>query len=205
MSASSPALNGITRAATWALVCEYIKNEGLRRHMLAVEVAMRAYARHWDEDEELWGVTGLVHDFDWEIHPDANGHPHHGAPILRERGFPEIVIRAVLSHADYLDVARESRMEKTLYAVDELSGFIGAVALVRPSRAVADVTPSAVRKKMKDKAFARAVNRDDMINGAADLGVEFDPHVEFVVKAMTTIADQLGLAGQPLATPGPGE
>ena len=192
---TSPALNGLTRADAWALVTEYTQSESLRRHMLAVEAAMRAYARRWGEDEELWGITGLIHDFDYEIHPDAGSHPHEGAPILRARGFPEVVVRAILSHADYLDVARDSRMEKTLYAVDELSGFISAVALVRPSKAVADVTPSAVRKKMKDKAFAKAVSREDIIHGAEDLGVDFDEHVQVVVGAMTEIAQELGLAG----------
>jgi putative nucleotidyltransferase with HDIG domain len=197
MAATSPALNGITRDDAWALVTEFIKGESLRRHMLAVEAAMRAYAREWGEDEELWGVTGLVHDFDYEIHPDLDRHPHHGSPILRERGYPEVVIRAIQSHADFLDVPRESRMEKTLYAVDELSGFIGAVALVRPSKAVADVDARSVRKRMKDKAFARAVSREDMLHGAEALGVDFDQHVEFVARAMAGIADQLGLAGVP--------
>ena len=192
---TSPALNGITRADAWALVTEYTQSESLRRHMLAVEAAMHAYARRWGEDEELWGVTGLIHDFDYEIHPDADSHPHEGAPILRARGFPEVVVRAILSHADYLDVPRASRMEKTLYAVDELSGFISAVALVRPSKAVADVTPSAVRKKMKDKAFAKAVSREDIVHGAEDLGVDFDEHIQVVVGAMTEIAEELGLAG----------
>jgi putative nucleotidyltransferase with HDIG domain len=201
MGTTSPALNGITRADAWALVTEYVKGESLRRHMLAVEAAMRAYARHWGEDEELWGVTGLIHDFDYEIHPDADRHPHHGSPILRARGYPEVVIRALLSHADYLDVPRTSRMEKTLYAVDELTGFITAVALVRPTKAVADVTAQSVRKRMKDKAFARAVNREDLLRGAADLGVDFDEHVTFVVRAMTGIAGQLGLAGVPAAQP----
>jgi putative nucleotidyltransferase with HDIG domain len=201
MGTTSPALNGITRADAWALVTEYVKGESLRRHMLAVEAAMRAYARHWGEDEELWGVTGLIHDFDYEIHPDADRHPHHGSPILRARGYPEVVIRALLSHADYLDVPRASRMEKTLYAVDELTGFITAVALVRPTKAVADVTAQSVRKRMKDKAFARAVSREDLLRGAADLGVDFDEHVAFVVRAMTGIADQLGLAGVPAAQP----
>jgi putative nucleotidyltransferase with HDIG domain len=199
MVTTSPALNGITREDAWALVTEYVKGESLRRHMLAVEAAMRAYARHWGEDEELWGVTGLIHDFDYEIHPDADRHPQAGAPILRERGYPEVVIRAILSHADYLDVPRESRMEKALYAVDELTGFIAAVALVRPTKAVADVTAQSVRKRMKDKAFARAVSREDMLHGAADLGVDFDEHVAFVARAMTGVADRLGLAGVPAA------
>jgi putative nucleotidyltransferase with HDIG domain len=200
MVATSPALQGRTREDAWALVTEFVTGESLRRHMLAVEAAMRAYARRWGEDEELWGVTGLVHDFDYEIHPDADRHPHHGSPILRERGFPEVVIRAIQSHADYLDVPRQSRMELTLYAVDELTGFISAVALVRPSRAVADVDARSVRKRMKDKAFARAVSREDMLRAAEALGVDFDEHVEFVARAMAGIAGQLGLAGTPTAS-----
>jgi putative nucleotidyltransferase with HDIG domain len=199
MTATSPALEGKTRADAWAVVCEFVQSESLRRHMLAVEAAMRAYARQWREDEELWGVIGLLHDFDYERHPTLDQHPQEGAPILRQRGFPEAVIQAILSHADHLNVPRHGRLERTLYAVDELSGFIGAVALVRPSRAVADVTAAAVRKKMKDKAFARAVSREDMLHGAEALGVDFDSHVEFVVVAMATIADQLGLAGGPAA------
>jgi putative nucleotidyltransferase with HDIG domain len=197
MSATSPALNGITRADAWELVCEYVQSESLRRHMLAVEAAMRAYAREWGEDEELWGIIGLLHDFDYEIHPTLDQHPQDGAPILRQRGYPEAVIQGILSHADHLHLPREGRLERTLYAVDELTGFIGAVALVRPSRAVADVTASAVRKKMKDKAFARAVSREDMLHGAAALGVDFDGHVQFVARAMTAIAPELGLAGAP--------
>jgi putative nucleotidyltransferase with HDIG domain len=201
MATTSPALNGITRDDAWALVTEFTQGESLRRHMLAVEAAMRAYARLWGEDEALWGVTGLIHDFDYEMHPDAASHPHEGAPILRARGYPEVVVRAILSHADYLDVPRESRMEKTLYAVDELSGFISAVALVRPSKAVADVTPKAVRKKMKDRAFAKAVSREDMLRGADEIGVDFDQHIEQVVAAMTTIAADLGLQGTEAASP----
>ena len=185
----------ISRDEAWALVTEYIKNEGLRRHCLAVETAMRAYARQRGESEDDWGLVGLVHDFDYEIHPGADEHPAGGVPILENRGYPPWVIRAVLSHADYLEVPRESALEKTLYAVDELTGFISAVALVRPSKAVADVTPRAVRKKMKDKAFARNVSREDMVRGAEELGVDFDEHVAFVVAAMAENAEALGLAG----------
>lgn len=184
-----------SRDATWNLVTEYIKSDNLRRHCLAVETAMRAYAVKFGESEDAWGVVGLVHDFDYEIHPTLDEHPEAGIPILRERGYPEWVIRAVRSHAEHLDVARESRLEKALYAVDELTGFIAAVALVRPSRAVADVTASSVRKKMKDKAFARPVNRETMLAAAADLGVDFDEHVTFVIAAMTGNAAELGLAG----------
>jgi predicted hydrolase (HD superfamily) len=183
------------REATWALVTEHIKSESLRRHCLAVETAMRAYAQKFGESEDEWGIVGLVHDYDYEDHPTLDEHPQAGIPLLRERGYPEWVIRAVCSHAEHLDVSRDSLLEKTLYAVDELTGFISAVAYVRPSRAVADVTPSAVRKKMKDKAFARAVDRETMLVAAADLGVDFDEHVAFVIGAMAANAEALGLAG----------
>lgn len=156
---------------------------------------MRAYADKFGEDSEAWGIVGLVHDFDYEIHPSADEHPEAGVPILRERGYPDWVIRAVRSHADYLGVSRDSDLEKCLFAVDELTGFIGAVALVRPSKAVADVKPSSVKKKMKDKAFARAVNRDEMRHGAEELGVDFDDHIQFVIDAMSANAEALGLAG----------
>ena len=185
----------IGREDAWALVTEHVRAESLRRHCLAVETAMRAYARRFGEPEDDWGLVGLVHDFDYELHPTADLHPEAGVPILRGRGYPEWVIRAIRSHAEYLDVPRESLLEKTLYAVDELTGFVGAVAMVRPSRAVADVTPQAVRKKMKDKAFARAVDRDAMRRGAEELGVDFDEHVAFVVAAMAANAEALGLAG----------
>jgi putative nucleotidyltransferase with HDIG domain len=184
-----------TRDDAWSLVTEYIQSESLRRHCLSVETAMRAYARRYGESEEDWGLVGLIHDFDYELHPTLDHHPQDGVPILRERGYPEWVIHAVLSHADHLDVPRESLLEKTLYAVDELTGFISAVAFVRPSRAVADVTPEAVRKKMKDKAFARAVDREAMIHSAQELGVDFDEHVAFVIQAMAENAAILGLAG----------
>ncbi len=184
-----------SREATWDLVTEFITSETLRRHCLAVETAMRAYARKYGEPEDEWGIVGLVHDYDYEVHPTLDEHPEAGIPVLRERGYPEWVIRAVRSHADHLHVSRETRLEQALSAVDELTGFIAAVALVRPSRAVADVTPAAVRKKMRDKAFARAVNRHELLATAADLGVEFDDHVAFVVQAMTENAADLGLAG----------
>jgi predicted hydrolase (HD superfamily) len=184
-----------TREEAWSLLTEYVQNEGLRRHCLAVETAMRAYARKFGEPEDDWGLVGLIHDFDWEIHPTADLHPLAGIPILRERGYPEWVLRAIRSHAEYLEVPRDSPLEKTLYAVDELTGFISAVALVRPSRAVAEVTPQAVRKKMKDKAFARAVDRETMLLAAEELGVDFDEHVAFVAAAMTANAEALGLAG----------
>ena len=190
----------VTREDGLALVNDYVTSERLRRHCLAVETAMRAYAQRFGESEEDWGLVGLVHDFDYEIHPSADQHPTAGVPILHERGFPDWVIRAILSHAEYLDVPRESLLEKTLFAVDELSGFMSAVALVRPSKAVADVTPAAVRKKMKDKAFARAVDREAMIEGAESLGVEFDDHVMFVVEALAANATSLGLEGTVNAT-----
>jgi predicted hydrolase (HD superfamily) len=184
-----------SREATWELVTEYIASDSLRRHCLAVETAMRAYARKYGESEEEWGIVGLVHDYDFEVHPTLDLHPQAGIPILIERGYPDWVIRAVRSHADHLGVSRESNLEKALAAVDELTGFISAVALVRPSRAVADVTPSSVRKKMKDKAFARAVSREEMVHTAEALGVDFDEHIKFVVEAMTANAEALGLAG----------
>jgi putative nucleotidyltransferase with HDIG domain len=185
----------IGRDEAWDLVTTHIESERLRKHCLAVETAMRAYARRFGEPEDDWGLVGLIHDFDYELHPTLDRHPQDGVPILRERGFPEWAIRAVLSHADHLDVPRETLLEKTLYAVDELTGFVAAVALVRPSRAVADVTPEAVRKKMKDKAFARAVDRETMLRAAEELGVPFDEHVAFVVAAMAENAEALGLAG----------
>jgi predicted hydrolase (HD superfamily) len=156
---------------------------------------MRAYAVRYGESPEDWGAIGLIHDFDYEIHPTLDQHPQDGVPILRERGYPEWAIEAVLSHADHLDVPRDTDMKKSLFAVDELTGFISAVAFVRPSKAVADVTPTAVRKKMKDKAFARAVDRAAMLEGAELLGVDFDEHCAFVIEAMTANADALGLAG----------
>ena len=184
-----------TRAATWDLVTEYIRSESLRRHCLAVETAMRAYASRYGESEDEWGIVGLVHDYDFEVHPTLDLHPEAGIPVLIERGYPDWVIRAVRSHADHLGVSRESNLEKTLSAVDEMTGFISAVALVRPSKAVADVTPASVRKKMKDKAFARAISRDEMVHTAEALGVDFDEHIQFVIDAMIANADALGLAG----------
>lgn len=183
------------RDMAWALVTEYIQSDALRRHCLSVECAMRAYAERFGESPDAWGVVGLIHDFDYEIHPTLDQHPQEGVPILRERGYSEQTIRAVLSHADHLDVSRDSPMEKCLYAVDELTGFITAVALVRPSKSVAEVTPKSVKKKMKDKAFARAVDREALLHGAELIGVEFDEHVAFVIEAMESNAETLGLAG----------
>jgi putative nucleotidyltransferase with HDIG domain len=183
------------REEALAIVHEYIKNENLIRHMLAVEAAMRFYAGKYGEDEELWGVVGLLHDFDWEIHPDLERHPQAGAAILRERGVPEEIIRAVLSHADHTGVPRESRMEKALFACDELTGLITAVALVRPSRSLSDLTASSVKKKWKDKAFAAGAKREEIERGAQELGVDLWEHVDNVILAMRPIASNLGLQG----------
>lgn len=185
----------LSRDAAWSIVTEFIQSESLRRHCLSVETAMRAYARLYGEPEDEWGLVGLLHDFDYEIHPTLEKHPQDGAQILQDRGYPDWVIRAILSHADHLDVKRESKLELTLAAVDELTGFIVAVAFVRPSKAVKDVTPEAVRKKMKDKAFARAINRAEILASAEALGVDFDQHVQFVIDAMAANAESLGLAG----------
>jgi putative nucleotidyltransferase with HDIG domain len=181
------------REQAWEILTEHVKSESLLKHCLAVEAALRAYARLYGEDEEQWAVVGLLHDFDYEMHPTADKHPSAGAPILRERGLAEEDIRAILSHADYLELERATRLEKALYAVDELAGFLTAVALVRPNRSICGVEVSSVKKKMKDKAFARAVRREDIIAGAEQLGVPLDEHIAFVVKAMEGAADQLGL------------
>jgi putative nucleotidyltransferase with HDIG domain len=183
------------RAQAWSLLCEYTQSASLRKHMLAVEACMRAYARKFGEDENKWGITGLLHDFDYEKYPTPAEHPFVGNKILEERGYPEEVRRAILSHADYSGVKRESKMEKTLYACDEIAGFITASALVKPSKSLAECEAKSVRKKMKDKAFARSVNRDDIINGAADLGVDLEEHIAFCIEAMKGIAGELGLAG----------
>ena len=185
----------IDRNQAWSLLCEYTQSESLRKHMLAVEACMRAYARKFGEDEDKWGITGLLHDFDYEKYPTPAEHPFVGNKILEERGYPEEMRRAILSHADYSGVKRESRMEKTLYACDEIAGFITASALVKPNKSLAECEAKSVRKKMKDKAFARSVNRDDIINGAADLGVDLEEHIAFCIEAMKGIAAELGLAG----------
>ena len=194
-----------SRSAALALVEEFTASESLRKHMLSVETAMRAYAEHFGEDVERWGLTGLVHDFDYERFPNAahsptEEHPAHGVRILRERGYPEDILQAILGHATYCGVARESRMAKTLFAVDELTGLITATALVRPSRSLHEVDARSVRKKMKDKAFARGVSREDVIQGAQELGVELDGHITFVVAAMQRNAAILGLAGAGVPT-----
>ena len=193
-----------TREETLALVHEYTASDSLRKHMLAVEAAMRAYATRFGEDAERWGLTGLVHDFDYErfpneAHSPTEGHPAEGVRILRQRGWPDDVLEAILGHGDYTGVPRVSRLARTLYAVDELTGLITATALVRPSRSVHEVDARAVRKKMKDKAFARGVNREDVVAGAADIGVDLDEHIDFVIGAMRGAAGSLGLAGPPPA------
>jgi len=189
-----------TRAETLALMHEYTESESLRKHMLAVEAAMRAYARKFGEDEERWATTGLIHDFDYERFPNnahsaTEEHPSEGVRILRGKGYPEDVLTAILGHAQYTNTPRESRMAKALFAVDELTGLVTATALVRPSKSVHEVDARSVRKKMKDKAFARGVNRDDVINGASQLGVDLDEHIAFVIAAMQGCAGELGLAG----------
>jgi predicted hydrolase (HD superfamily) len=183
----------VTRDEAWMLLCEHTKSESLRKHGLAVEAAMRHFGRRAGENEETWAVTGLLHDFDYERDPD--GHPQKGKPILEQAGVPAPIVRAIQSHGDHTGVPRVTAMEKTLYAVDELCGFVTAVALVKPSRAVRDVDAASVRKKMKDKAFARAVSRDMMLSGAEDMGVPFDELVAEVVRAMDESAERLGLAG----------
>jgi putative nucleotidyltransferase with HDIG domain len=177
------------------IVCEYVKNENLIRHMLAVEAAMRFYAAKFGDDEETWGITGILHDFDWEIHPTLEEHPQAGAPILRERGVPEVIVRAVLSHADHTGIPRQTRMEKALYACDEITGLITAVALVRPSRSLSDLEASSVKKKWKDRAFAAGANRDEISKAAQEFDIELWEHVSNVILAMRTIAPKLGFAG----------
>jgi putative nucleotidyltransferase with HDIG domain len=183
------------REQAWQTVCEFVQSEGLRKHMLAVEACMAAYARKYGEDEEKWAVTALLHDFDWEIHPQAPDHPMKGEPMLAERGVSEEIRRAILSHANYSGVPRESLLEKSLFACDELAGFLTACAYVKPGRRIDEVEVKSVRKKLKDKAFARAVNRDDVVNGAAEMGLDLDEHIAFCIEAMKARAESLGLAG----------
>jgi putative nucleotidyltransferase with HDIG domain len=185
----------MTRDEALAFVREYVKNEGLVRHMLCVEAAMRFYAEKFGEDVELWGITGLLHDFDWEIHPTAEEHPAEGAPILRQHGVDEVIVRAILSHGDNTGVPRDSLMEKALNACDEITGLITAVALVRPSRSLLDLEPSSVKKKWKDKAFAAGTDRSGMEKAAQDFGIDLWEHVGNVITAMRRIAPELGLVG----------
>jgi predicted hydrolase (HD superfamily) len=185
----------LARADAWALMTEYTQSESLRKHMLAVEAAVRGYARKWGEDEDDWGAVALLHDFDYERWPDAENHPFRGVEILKAKGYPEWFTRAILSHADYSGVPRESRLEHTLYACDEMSGFVTAAALVRPSKSVLDLEASSVIKRMKDKAFARAVNREDLKRGAEELGLPLDEHITNVIAFMREQVDALGLRG----------
>ncbi len=189
-----------TRQDAWNLVCEYTQSESLRKHMLAVETCVRAYARKNGADEELWGTAALLHDFDYERWPNAEHsadreHPAEGAKILRERGYPEDVVRAILSHADYTNVARESPLEHSLFACDELAGFLTACAYVRPSKSVLDLEASSVKKRLKDKAFARGVSREDVLQGAQELGIPLEEHIAFCIAALRENADALGLRG----------
>ena len=185
----------LTRDQAWDIVCEFTKSEGLRKHALAVETCVTAYARKLGEDEHKWSVTALLHDFDWEIHPQAPDHPMLGEPMLAERGVDEEIRRAILSHANYSGVPRVSPLEKVLYACDELAGFITAISYVKPHRSVFEVDVPSVKKKMKDKAFARSVNRQDIVEGAQGLGLPLDEHIDFCVKAMQARAEELGLKG----------
>lgn len=186
----------MNRDQAWEIVCEHVQSDSLRKHMLSVEYAMRAYAEHYGEDQDSWGLVGLLHDFDWEIHPTLEQHPMHGAPILRERGVSEEDIRTILSHGPFGADDRTTLRDKTLFAVDELTGLITAAALVRPSKDVRDVEVSSIKKKWKDKAFARGVNREDVEVGAQTLNVDlWEFHVPLVLKAMQARAEELGLAG----------
>jgi predicted hydrolase (HD superfamily) len=195
-----------TRKAAWELLTEFTQSESLRKHALAVEACMRACARKFGSasssasalglsEEDLWGIVGLIHDFDYDRWPSLDEHPYKGNAILKERGWPEVISRAVMSHAEYSGVTRDSLMERALFACDELAGFITAVALIKPSKSLAEVDVKSVRKRMKDKAFARKVNRDDIINGAAELGVDLDEHIALCIEAMKAVAAELGLDG----------
>jgi predicted hydrolase (HD superfamily) len=187
------------REQAWGLLTEFTQSESLRKHGLAVEACMRAYARKFHAgsapEEELWGVVGLLHDFDYEKYPSLDDHPYKGNEILKERGYSDEIRRAIMSHAEYSGVTRDSQMEKALFACDELAGFITAVALIKPGRSLAEVDTKSVRKRMKDKAFARKVNRDDIVNGAAALSIDLEEHITFCIEALKPIADQLGLDG----------
>ena len=184
-----------TRDDGWKLLTEFTQSDSLRKHALAVEACMRAYARKNGSDEELWGLVGLIHDFDYERYPSAEDHPYKGNEILKERGYSDEVRRAIMSHAEYTGVPRVTPMEKTLFACDELAGFITACALVKPGKSLAEVEAPSVKKKMKDKAFARSVNRGDITTGAADLGLDLEQHIAFCIAAMREIASALGLDG----------
>jgi putative nucleotidyltransferase with HDIG domain len=184
----------IDRAAAWALLTEFTRGDGLRKHGRAVEAVMRGYAARFGEDPETWGIAGMLHDFDYEMHPAAPRHPLKGAEILVSRGVPQRIVYAVLAHADYSGMPRVSRLDRALYACDELTGFVHACALVRPGKAIGGMEIASVRKKLKDKAFARTVNRSDVFRGAEELGVDLDQHIAFVIDALTGVASELGLA-----------
>ena len=185
----------MTRDDAWKILCEFTRSESLRKHALAVEACVAAYARKFGEDELKWSITALLHDFDWEIHPQAPDHPMKGEPILAERGASEEIRRAILSHATYSGVPRESLLEKTLFACDELAGLLTAITYVKPSRSIHDVEVASVKKKMKDKAFARSVSREDIHLGARELGVDLAEHIQFCIDAMRSNAAELGLSG----------
>lgn len=193
-----------SREKAWELLTEFTASESLRKHALAVEACMRACAMKYGDGSpgavELWGLVGLIHDFDYEKYPTAEEHPFKGNEILKERGYPDEIRRAIMSHAEYSGVTRDTPMEKSLFACDELAGFITAVALIKPSKSLAEVDVKSVRKRMKDKAFARKVNREDIINGAKDLGVDLDEHISFCIEALKPIAKELGLDGSALVT-----
>ncbi len=189
----------MTRDEAWDLLCEFTKSDSLRKHALAVEACVAAYARKFGEDETKWSVTALLHDFDYEIHPAAPDHPMKGEPMLAARGVDEEIRRAILSHANYSGVSRESRLEKTLFACDELAGFLTAATYVKPTRSIHDLEAGSVRRKLKDKAFARSVSREDILQGAALMGVDLDQHITFCIGAMQERAAQLGLEGAPAA------
>ena len=183
------------REQAWGLLTEFTQSESLRKHALAVEACMRAYARKHSRDEDLWGVVGLLHDFDYDKYPSLDDHPYKGNEILKERGYSDEIREAIMSHADFTGVPRDTPMKKALFACDELAGFITACALVKPGKSLAEVEAKSVRRKMKDKAFARSVNRDDIVKGAADLGVDLEEHIAFCIEAMKRIAEKLGLDG----------
>jgi putative nucleotidyltransferase with HDIG domain len=182
-----------SRDQAWQLLCEYTEKEGLRKHALAVEAAMRHYARLWNEDEQLWSLTGLLHDFDYERWPDAENHPYRGVEILAAQGYPEVMRTAILGHAPYTGTPRETRLAKALYACDELAGFVTAVALIKPSKSLADVDLPSVKKRLKEKAFARGVHREDVYNGAEEIGLPLDEHIGNVIKALQAASGELGL------------
>lgn len=195
MMETMPDSQVLDRPQAWAILCEFTQSESLRKHALAVEACVSAYARRLGEDEPKWSVTALLHDFDWEIHPQAPDHPIKGEALLAARGVSDEIRRAILSHANYSGVPRVSQLEKTLYACDELAGFITAISYVKPHRSVFEVDVASVKKKMKDKAFARSVNRQDIVEGAQELGVPLEDHIDFCIKAMQQKANELGLKG----------